>query len=145
MRKYLIFIAVLFLTISISSYCFADNLTDNEFKSISQKVITGSSMNAEFSGRLENRVRVVEVQAMRYKFVPDPIVVRLNEKVRLVVTSADVAHGFAIPEFNVNLSVPAGKTVNIEFVPDKKGTFLAYCSVYCGPGHGHMQAKFIVK
>ena len=70
---------------------------------------------------------------------------RLGEKVRLVVTSTDVAHGIAIQEFNVKLSVPAGKTERIEFVADKQGEFHAYCSVYCGPGHGHMYASFIVK
>ena len=63
----------------------------------------------------------------------------------MVVTSTDVAHGIAIPELNVNLSVPAGKTESIEFVADKKGSFHAHCSVYCGPGHSKMKGKLIVK
>lgn len=99
----------------------------------------------ELSGRLENGVRIVEVKAYQYKFEPDPIVVRLGEKVRLVVTSTDVSHGIAISEFNINVPVPAGKTEDIEFTADKKGTFLAYCSVYCGQGHRNMKTKLVVE
>jgi len=99
----------------------------------------------ELSGRIEDGIRVIEVKASRYKFKPDPIVVSLGEKVRLVVTSADVAHGIVIPEFSVNLSIPAGKTESVEFVAERKGTFHAHCSVYCGPGHAHMHASLIVK
>jgi cytochrome c oxidase subunit II len=94
---------------------------------------------------VEDGIRIIEVKASRYKFEPDPIVVRLGERVRLVVTSTDVAHGIAISEFNVKLSIPAGKTEDIEFAAHKQGGFRAYCSVYCGPGHGHMHANFIVK
>lgn len=39
----------------------------------------------------------------------------------------------------------SGKTESVEFVADKKGSFYAYCSVYCGPGHSHMQVSLIVE
>lgn len=127
-----------------SSYCFAANPIEGQHhKSRHQQKNEGEELG--LSGRVENGVRVVEVKAWRYKFEPDPIVVRSGEKVRLVVTSADVAHGIAIQEFNVKLSVPAGKTERVEFIADKQGEFHVYCSVYCGPGHGQMHASFIVK
>lgn len=98
------------------------------------------------SGKVDaNGIRVIEVRASRYKFEPDPIVVKLGEKVRLLVTSTDVAHGLAITELKVNISVPAGETREIEFIADKKGTFHMHCSVYCGPGHGHMHGALIVQ
>ncbi|MBU4251940.1 MAG: cupredoxin domain-containing protein [Candidatus Omnitrophica bacterium] len=133
MKKHFSFIAGLFLVMFTSLYCFAASPAEE------------ISKHPELSGKLENGVRVIEVKASRYKFEPDPIVVGLGEKVRLIVTSADVAHGLAIQELNVKLSIPAGKTEHIEFIADKQGEFQAYCSVYCGPGHGHMQASFIVK
>lgn len=101
--------------------------------------------DSELSGRVENGIRVVEVKAIRYKFEPDPIVVKLGEKVRLAVTAVDVEHGIAIADFNVDLQVPEGKTETVEFVADKKGSFHAHCSVYCGPGHGQMHGALIVK
>ena len=98
-----------------------------------------------FSGRLENGVRVIELKASQYKFAPDPIVVKKGEKVRVAASSADVTHGISIPEFKLNLAIPAGKESTAEFSADKEGTFTAYCSVYCGTGHGKMQGKLIVK
>ncbi|MFZ5800438.1 MAG: cupredoxin domain-containing protein [Candidatus Omnitrophota bacterium] len=97
------------------------------------------------SGRIENGVRIIAVKASSYKFEPDPIVVKLGEKVRLVVTSTDVAHGLAIAEFKLRISIPAGKTETVEFIADKKGTFQMRCSVYCGPGHGQMRGELIVR
>ena len=105
----------------------------------------GSAEKLEPSGRLKDGIRIIEVKALKYRFEPDPIVVKLGEKVRLVVTSADVAHGLAISEFKINLTVGTGKTESLEFVADKKGTFRTYCTVYCGQGHAQMYASFIVK
>lgn len=101
--------------------------------------------NAEVSGRLQDGIRVIELEASRYKFEPDPIVVNLGEKVRVIAASADVTHGIEIPDFKINLTIAPGKTSEAEFVADKKGTFHAHCSVYCGPGHGHMHGALIVK
>ncbi len=101
--------------------------------------------DAAFSGRLENGVRVIELKASQYKFAPDPIVVKKGEKVRVIASSTDVTHGISIPEFKLNLTIPAGKESTAEFSADKEGTFTAYCSVYCGTGHGKMQGKLMVK
>lgn len=107
--------------------------------------MTIENENLKLSGRVEGGVRVVEVKASRYKFEPDPIVVGIGEHVRLLVTSTDVEHGMAIPEFDVKKTVPPGKTETIEFDANKKGAFHAHCSTYCGPGHAQMHATLIVK
>lgn len=144
MKKHLIlFVIPLFSIMFINSFCLADNPIEGEHKGHHQEA--GEVKNYELSGKVEQGVRIIQVKASRYKFEPDPIVVKLGEKVGLVVTSTDVAHGITIQEFNLNLTIPAGKTERIEFVADKPGTFQVYCSVYCGPGHGHMHATFIVR
>ena len=98
----------------------------------------------QFSGKLIEGVRVIELKASKYKFEPDPIVVKKGEKVRIIASSSDVAHGISIPEFKLSLAIPAGKESTAEFSADK-GTVTSYCSVYCGTGHGKMQGKLIVK
>ncbi|MDP3041528.1 MAG: cupredoxin domain-containing protein [Candidatus Omnitrophota bacterium] len=144
MRKYpILFIILLFSVMFINSHCLAVNPIEGEQKSHQHQGQEGK--NHELSGKVENGVRVIQVKASRYKFEPDPILVKLGEKVRLVVTSIDAAHGIAISEFKINLAVSAGKTERIEFIADKQGEFQAYCSVYCGAGHGQMHASFIVK
>lgn len=142
MKKYFIFIFS-FLIILTDSLAFA--VSPMEAEHAGHKHEGPAGRDATLSGKVEEGVRVIEVKASRYKFDPDPIVVNFGEKVRLIVTSTDVAHGLEIPDFNVNVSVSAGKTESIEFIVDKKGTFHAHCSVYCGPGHSHMHADFIVK
>jgi cytochrome c oxidase subunit 2 len=128
----------------MNSFCLAaDNPVEREHKDHHHAGQEGK--NLELSGKVENGIRVIEVKASQYKFEPDPIIVRLGEKVRLVVTSIDVAHGLAIPEFNINLPVAAGKIESLEFIADKKGLFHVHCSVYCGSGHAHMHASFIVQ
>ena len=99
----------------------------------------------QFSGKLIEGVRVIELKASKYKFEPDPIVVKKGEKVRIIASSSDVAHGISIPEFKLSLAIPAGKESTAEFSADKEGTVTSYCSVYCGTGHGKMQGKLIVK
>ncbi|MDP2924521.1 MAG: cupredoxin domain-containing protein [Candidatus Omnitrophota bacterium] len=144
MKKYFMTAIALFVVTFMNSYCFAANpIEEQHHKDLHHKGV--KSENLELSGRVENGIRIIEIKASRYKFEPDPIVVKLGERVRLVVTATDVAHGLAIPEFKVNLSVAAGKTESIEFIVDKQGTFYGHCSVYCGPGHGHMHASFIVQ
>lgn len=143
MKRYFMLIIILSLAVFISSYCLAASPMESDTHKSHQE--ENKEQGLELSGKLEDGLRVIEIKASRYKFDPDPIVVQLGEKVRLVVTSTDVVHGIAISEFKVSLPVPAGKTESVEFVADKKGTFPAYCSVYCGSGHGKMRANFIVK
>lgn len=107
--------------------------------------VTAEHAPLSLSGSVQDGVRVVQVTASQYKFIPDPIVVKQGDKVRIVLTSADVAHGFYVREFNFNVAVSSGETRSGDFVADKKGTFDVICSVYCGPGHVHMRGKLIVE
>jgi cytochrome c oxidase subunit 2 len=52
----------------------------------------------------------IRVIARKFSFEPKTITVRKGQKVRLAVTSADVDHGIAISEFNVDVNVPAKQT-----------------------------------
>jgi len=103
------------------------------------------TVESSLSGRLENGVRVIELKASKFKFEPDPIVVKKGEKIRFVAKSTDVTHGIAIPEFKVNLVMPTDKEAVVEFIADKTGEFRTNCSVFCGMGHGKMKGKLIVK
>lgn len=97
------------------------------------------------SGEIIDGVRVIRMEAFRYAFKPDPVVVKKGEKVRLLVTSTDVVHGIMIREFGVNEKLPPGKEVVIEFTADQTGTFTVHCSVFCGSGHSKMHGSLIVQ
>lgn len=89
--------------------------------------------------------KVFALTARQWRFEPAEIRVKQGEKVRLTVTSVDVTHGFALPDFNVNLNLEPGKTVGAEFTAEKKGTFTFFCNVYCGQGHREMSGMLIVE
>ena len=90
-------------------------------------------------------VKEFKLTAKQFEFTPSVIEVSKGDKVRLIVTSLDVPHGIAIKEYGINEQLNPGKPVTIEFTADKAGTFTAYCSVFCGSGHGNMKGKLIVK
>jgi len=107
--------------------------------------ITADVTSLEPSGSLDNGVRVIDAKAFRYDFDPNPIVVNQGEKVKIIMTSTDVTHGFLLPDYKINTLLPVGRPTTIEFVADKQGTFKFLCSVVCGSGHGGMKGKLIVK
>jgi len=89
--------------------------------------------------------QVITVTAKRWEFIPNPITVKKGIPVKLVITSVDVSHGFSLPAFNINQRLSPGNTVNIEFTPDKEGSFSFFCNVFCGSGHGSMRGTLIVE
>ena len=81
----------------------------------------------------------IEVVARRFEFAPSDITVKKGVPVTLSLTSKDVDHGLKFKDLNVALSVKKGETKEITFTPDKPGTFVGQCSVFCGSGHGGMK------
>jgi plastocyanin len=119
-RKRLVGIIASMLFFSCASVCAADTLEDSQ------------------------QPREVRVAARKFSFEPRTITLRKGERVKLVVTSEDVNHGIAIPEFNVDVQVKAQETKVIELTPEREGRFQFACSVFCGDGHPEMVGELIV-
>ncbi len=94
--------------------------------------------------QLIGEVKEFVMTAKQWEFVPETIKVNQGDKIKLKITSTDVAHGFSLNEFGINEILEPGKTVEVEFIADKRGTFNFFCSVICGEGHGNMNGKLIV-
>ena len=90
-------------------------------------------------------VKEFKITAKQFQFEPAIIEINRGDKVRLVVTSTDVPHGFTIPEYGINERLDPGKPATIQFTADKQGTFTAFCSVFCGSGHSNMKGKIVVR
>jgi cytochrome c oxidase subunit II len=82
--------------------------------------------------------RRIEVTAKRFSFQPAEITVKKGETVDLALTSSDVTHGVRVRELNLDIRASKGKTSDVSFTPEKTGTFVGHCSVFCGSGHGQM-------
>ncbi|MBI4053150.1 MAG: cytochrome c oxidase subunit II [Candidatus Diapherotrites archaeon] len=105
----------------------------------------GSASSGNGSTAKTGEVKSFDVVAKQFEFVPGTITVKKGDTVRLKITSKDVEHGIAIPEFGVDKTIPAGETVTVEFVASKTGTFEFHCNVFCGEGHKEMTGKLVVE
>jgi cytochrome c oxidase subunit II len=80
----------------------------------------------------------IEVIAKRFAYTPGEITLKRGEPVVLVLKSVDVAHGLRIKELGIETKTGKGKTSELAITPEKTGTFVGHCSVFCGSGHGAM-------
>jgi cytochrome c oxidase subunit 2 len=88
--------------------------------------------------------REIKVTARKFEFIPKTITARRGERIKLIITSEDVEHGFALKEFGLNETIKAKQTKVVEFTPDREGKFTFACSVFCGDGHEDMTGELIV-
>lgn len=86
-----------------------------------------------------------QITAKQFEFSPSIISVSKGDVVKLILYSEDVDHGITIPEFDIELGVPAREQKTITFVANQQGEFPFFCSVYCGVGHGSMRGLLIVQ
>ncbi len=83
--------------------------------------------------------KVITIDAVRWQYAPETITVKKGDKVKIIVTNKDTAHGIAIPDFGVS------GADSVEFTADKTGTFEFHCPTYCGQGHKEMKGTLIVE
>lgn len=77
--------------------------------------------------------------------VDRPLVVPAGKKVRLLVTSGDVIHGWYVPQLGVNQYGIPGFIKDVWFEADKPGTYRGQCSQICGKEHGFMPIVVVAK
>src|SRR5436853_526122 len=70
--------------------------------------------------------------------VDNPMVVPVGKKVRLLITSNDVIHGWYVPQLGVNQYGIPGYIKDAWFTVDKAGTYRGQCSQICGKEHAYM-------
>jgi nitrous-oxide reductase len=91
----------------------------------------------------------INLTAIRSHFTPERIELNKGDNVTLRITNVesayDATHGFAIPVYNVNLSLEPGETETVKFVADTAGVFPYYCTEFCSALHLEMAGYMLVK
>ena len=77
--------------------------------------------------------------------VDNPLVVPVGKRIRLLVTSNDVIHGWYVPQLGINQYGIPGFIKDVWFKAEKTGTFRGQCSQICGKLHGYMPIAVVVK
>jgi cytochrome c oxidase subunit 2 len=86
----------------------------------------------------------IKMTARQFEFEPKLITVQKGKPVRLLITSTDVQHGFAVEELGINQKLKANAVTVVEFTPTRVGRFPFECSVMCGSGHDEMMGELVV-
>jgi heme/copper-type cytochrome/quinol oxidase subunit 2 len=89
--------------------------------------------------------RIIYLTARKFSFTPDHITVKQNQRVKMIATSTDVAHGIYISDYRASSEILPGQENILEFTAYKSGDFEFRCTVYCGPGHADMKGVLTVE
>lgn len=82
---------------------------------------------------------VIKITAKNFTFTPGTITLKLHQKTKLEFVAGEGIHGITIPDLGVDDVVNIQSTpTDIEVTPNKTGTFVAHCAVFCGAGHANM-------
>jgi cytochrome c oxidase subunit 2 len=87
----------------------------------------------------------VEIMASHRGFQPFTVSLRRGEPVRIVLSTADDAHCFAVDAFRLEKRITPGRTTSFDFTPDRSGTFPFYCCLESGRAavieRGHLEIQ----
>jgi cytochrome c oxidase subunit II len=100
---------------------------------------------AALSVRSQPAEPVIKIRAYKFSYEPDDIVLKLNQPVTLEFTTSDVPMGFNLPDFALRATIIPGQSSRVRLVPNKTGTFLFHCDVFCGDGHEEMDGTIRVE
>ncbi len=76
--------------------------------------------------------------------VDNPMVVPVNKKVRLLLTSDDVIHSWWVPELYAKKDANPGFINETWFQATETGIFRGQCTELCGRGHGFMPIVVVI-
>ena len=89
--------------------------------------------------------KVIKLEAKKFVYTPDRLVLKKGQPVVLEITSLDFTHGFKIPDWNIRADLMPGQVVKVHLKPDAAGEFDFLCDNFCGDGHAGMSGKIVVE
>jgi cytochrome c oxidase subunit 2 len=98
---------------------------------------------AAFPARPQDRV--VRITARKFVFLPREVTLKKGVPVVLEFTTADVVMGFNCPDLGVRADIIPGQTARVRLTPEKTGTFVYLCDIFCGDGHEGMSGQIKVE
>jgi cytochrome c oxidase subunit 2 len=87
----------------------------------------------------------VSIQASKFEFTPETVKGKAGQPVTFVLTSIDRIHGFKMPEFGIRTDIVPDQETRITVTPQKAGTYVFFCDIFCGDGHEEMAGTLVVE
>jgi cytochrome c oxidase subunit 2 len=80
----------------------------------------------------------LEIGQLRLLEVDNRVVVPTNTHIRVLITSGDVIHAWAVPSLGVKADALPGRLNQAQMFIKREGVFHGQCSELCGANHGFM-------
>lgn len=80
----------------------------------------------------------LELGQLRLLEVDNRLVVPANTHLRMIITSADVLHSWAVPSLGVKCDAVPGRLNQASILIKREGVYYGQCSELCGTNHGFM-------
>ncbi len=80
----------------------------------------------------------IKPDQVRLLSTDENLVLPVGKKIRVLVTSSDVLHAFAMPALGMKTDAVPGRTNEIWFDINEPGMYYGQCSELCGSGHAFM-------
>lgn len=106
------------------SYEYSDYTTSDE-----DSIVFDSYMIPE-EDLEEGQLRLLEVD--------NRIVIPVNTHIRVITTSTDVIHSWAVPSLGVKVDAVPGRLNQVSLYVQRPGVYYGQCSEICGVNHGFM-------
>lgn len=74
-----------------------------------------------------------------------PLVLPVDMPIRFIITSTDVLHSWSVPSFGIKCDAVPGRLNQVFALVKREGVFYGQCSELCGPSHGFMPIKVVIK
>lgn len=108
-------------------------------------LLCGGAIHAKEGAKLNSKGRVIKMEAKKFVYTPNEIILKKGQPVTLEFTSVDFVHGFKIPDLKIRADLVPGKVTKVQLKVDKPGTYEFICDNFCGSGHEDMHGAIIVK
>lgn len=110
---------------------------------------TATLKDADAGVKRDGKNVTINMSVVRSHFTPDKVEVNKGDHViwhlTNIETTPDATHGFAVPGYNINVSLEPGKSTTVEFDATQSGVFTFYCTEFCSALHLEMMGHFLVK
>lgn len=80
----------------------------------------------------------LELGDLRRLVVDNYLVLPINTSIRMIITSNDVIHSFAVPSLGIKCDAMPGRLNSVGFVINRPATLYGQCSELCGILHSAM-------
>lgn len=106
------------------------SLADYDFQNFNGSISSNMLTDSEVESSLTRNFRLLEVD--------NRLTVPTQQVIRILVTSSDVLHSWAVPSLGIKLDACPGRLNEWRFEVERAGVFYGQCSEICGVLHGFM-------